>query len=135
MKSDNFVPDSPVVGHTPDFKELYTNIFYKIKNTSNKTLDFVFNKIFTQDTTQFEEKHEDKLIEAVRTARNEWLIAKANFLLVSDQDLVDQAIYTIAAAEKKYLYLLKIARQENISADLSNVDIDRMRFKAREFNK
>lgn len=50
-------------------------------------------------------------LEAVEAARREWLSARAYFDNVTDADLVDHAIFTIEAAEKKYMYLLKQARE------------------------
>lgn len=49
---------------------------------------------------------------SVEHARQEWLTARAFFETVSDPDLVDQAIYLLEAAERKYMYLLRKARQE-----------------------
>ena len=50
----------------------------------------------------------------VEEARQEWLNAQHYYNSVSDQDLVDHAVYLMQAAEKKYIYLLKQARQEGI---------------------
>ncbi|SFL96655.1 DUF2508 family protein [Pelosinus propionicus] len=50
----------------------------------------------------------------VEEARQEWLNAQHYYNSVSDQDLVDHAVYLMQAAEKKYVYLLKKARQEGI---------------------
>ncbi|NPV54214.1 MAG: YaaL family protein [Firmicutes bacterium] len=55
------------------------------------------------------------LADAVEKARREWLLAKSYFNSVTDPDLVDHAIYAARAAEKKYIYLLKKARQEDSS--------------------
>ncbi|MGE5560550.1 MAG: YaaL family protein [Chloroflexota bacterium] len=55
---------------------------------------------------------DEPLDDFVRQARVEWLNAQAFFESVSDPDLVDQAIYMIEAAERKYMYLLRKARQE-----------------------
>lgn len=48
----------------------------------------------------------------VEEARQEWQAAMINFNHVADQELVDYAVYTLDAAEKKYTYLLKKAHQE-----------------------
>ncbi len=53
------------------------------------------------------------LQEAVIEARAEWLSARQYFECVSEPDLVDQAIYSMEAAERKYMYLLRLAKQEN----------------------
>lgn len=55
------------------------------------------------------------MAELVEQARREWLDAIAYYEEVSDPDLVDHATYMIQAAEKKYIYLLKKAREEGIT--------------------
>lgn len=55
-----------------------------------------------------------QLSEVVESARQEWLSAQNYYNTVSDQDLVDHAVYLMQAAEKKYMYLLKKAREEGI---------------------
>lgn len=54
------------------------------------------------------------LSSVVEEARLEWLNAQYYYNTVSDQDLIDHAVYLMQAAEKKYMYLLKQARQEGI---------------------
>ncbi len=50
----------------------------------------------------------------VEEARREWLDAQYYYNTVSDQDLIDHAVYLMQAAEKKYIYLLKQARNAGI---------------------
>ncbi|HWR44270.1 YaaL family protein [Sporomusa sp.] len=54
------------------------------------------------------------LTQQIEQARQEWLSAQNYYNNVSDADLVDHAAYLIQAAEKKYTYLLKRARQEGV---------------------
>ncbi len=55
------------------------------------------------------------LEEAAEQARDEWVRASAYFDQVVDPDLVDYATYSLRAAERKFVYLLKRARQEDSS--------------------
>lgn len=55
------------------------------------------------------------LEEAVAEARAEWLNARRYFECVSEPDLVDQAIYSMEAAERKYMYLLRLAKNEGLA--------------------
>ncbi|VBB06959.1 Hypothetical protein LUCI_2203 [Lucifera butyrica] len=55
------------------------------------------------------------LPDVVEQARQEWLSAQSYYNTVSDQDLVDHAVYLMQAAEKKYIYLLKKARREGVT--------------------
>lgn len=47
------------------------------------------------------------LMAQVETALQEWHAAQQYFGTVSDPELVDHAIYTMEAARRKYMYLLK----------------------------
>jgi hypothetical protein len=49
---------------------------------------------------------------AVEEARTAWQNARRYFECVSEPDLVDQAIYSMEAAERKYMYLLRLAKAE-----------------------
>lgn len=50
----------------------------------------------------------------VEKARQEWDQAKTLFNEAADPELIDHAIYALDAAERKYIYLLKKAREERI---------------------
>lgn len=54
------------------------------------------------------------LPEIIEQARREWQDAQAYYNTVTDTDLIDHAVYRIQAAEKRYVYLMKKARQEGI---------------------
>ncbi|NLG83769.1 MAG: YaaL family protein [Firmicutes bacterium] len=56
------------------------------------------------------------LATAIAAAREEWLTAQRFFECVSEPDLVDQAIYSIEAAERKYMYLLRLAKTKELSS-------------------
>jgi hypothetical protein len=66
------------------------------------------------DNEPIETKTMPQLFEVVEKARQEWLSAQNYYNAVSDQDLVDHAVYMMQAAEKKYMYLLKKAREEDV---------------------
>ena len=50
----------------------------------------------------------------VEQARREWQIARQRFEEMSDPDLIDSAIYAIKSAERRYVYLLRKAREEGM---------------------
>ncbi|SET04234.1 DUF2508 family protein [Anaerobranca gottschalkii] len=54
------------------------------------------------------------IMELVEEAKKEWLAAKEYFENVSDPDLIDYAIHSIEATEKRYNYLLKKVKQMNL---------------------
>jgi hypothetical protein len=57
------------------------------------------------------------LADSVEQAREEWLNSRAYFETVYDPDLVDHAIYLMEAAERKYVYLLKKARESGVTVN------------------
>lgn len=59
-------------------------------------------------------EREFSLRELVELARRDWEQAKALFEEVSEPEMVDHAIYAIEAAERKYIYLLKRAKEERV---------------------
>lgn len=54
----------------------------------------------------------EALVAALKEAREEWEAAQSLFAEVSEPDLVDQAIYRLQAAERKYMYLWKELQQK-----------------------
>jgi hypothetical protein len=51
------------------------------------------------------------LLSEIQAAQKEWGYARQYFNLVTDPDLIDLAIYHMGVAEKKYLFLLKKAKE------------------------
>lgn len=72
--------------------------------------EFVLKGVGTYGAEQVE--HDLSLERLVVKAHAEWLQAKAYFEEANDPDLVDYAIFMMEAAERKYMYLLKLAKQE-----------------------
>ena len=68
-------------------------------------------KMMTETELVYSEK-ELSLVDLVDRAHREWEQAKAFFEEAADPDLIDHAIYAIEAAERKYIYLLKLAQKE-----------------------
>lgn len=58
-----------------------------------------------------------RLAEAVEAARQEWVAARNYFDQVVDPDLVDFAVLSIGAAEKRYMFLLSEARRAGVQVD------------------
>lgn len=61
------------------------------------------------------------LLQNIDRARQDWFVAKKYFDYVTDPDLIDMAIYSIEAAEKRYMYLLKMARTKGLRLDHPDV--------------
>ena len=77
-------------------------------NPNNKeeiTREFI-DSIKKSEETDFEKMHQ-----ALDLAKHEWEFAQSYFDSVSEPDLVEFAIYNQKAAEQKYEYLLKQAKE------------------------
>ena len=58
------------------------------------------------------------LVQSIEEARQEWKFAQELFRTVPvDCDLIDYAIYMMQATEKRYMFLLKQAKQEGVRCD------------------
>lgn len=57
---------------------------------------------------------EEKVLENLKEARDEWKSKEIYFETVTDPDLVDHAIYELKASKIKYAYLLKKVKENNI---------------------
>ncbi|SHK27968.1 Protein of unknown function [Anaerobranca californiensis DSM 14826] len=78
-----------------------TNILIKIKN-------------YFENEQPIISEQSKSIMELVEEAKREWLAAKEYFENVSDPDLIDYAIHSIKATEKRYNYLLKKVKQMNL---------------------
>ncbi|KNZ68796.1 hypothetical protein Tfer_2681 [Thermincola ferriacetica] len=57
---------------------------------------------------------EDKTFQEVWQAHQEWQNALNNFNFISEPDLIDYFVYNIETSVKKYMFLLKQAKEQNI---------------------
>ena len=69
-------------------------------------------RFFPGEEQELEVQQQDDYYRMVEQARREWQDAKHRFEQIADPDLIDHAIYAIEAAEQRYIYLLKKAREE-----------------------
>lgn len=75
------------------------------------------NTIFENTKSEAAENEDEALIKSVRQAMREWSTAQQFFESVSEPELVDYAVYSLEASRKKYMYLLKKARDKGIRID------------------
>jgi hypothetical protein len=69
----------------------------------------------TEDDTV--NKEDQELIRCVQHAMEEWCQAEKFFENVCEPELVDYAIYRIEASKKRYMYLLKKAKEKGVKVD------------------
>ena len=69
------------------------------------------SKLLTTEEPLALEQQQKELIMAVNDARQEWYNAQNLFDHAEDPDLIDHAIFALEAAQKKYVYLHKKAKE------------------------
>ena len=62
--------------------------------------------------------YHEEICNAITVAHQDWLDAQSFFENVIDSDLVDHAIHRIDAAKTKYVYLLKLAKENGIRVEI-----------------
>ena len=63
------------------------------------------------------DQEDQELIRCIRHAMEEWNQAQKLFDCVSEPELIDYAIYKIEASKKRYMYLLKKAKEKGVKVD------------------
>jgi hypothetical protein len=77
---------------------------------------FILNNLIERLQAEFAQRHTmPTILEQMGEAKREWRDAQRYYNSVYDSDLVDHAVYMMQAAEKKYVYLLKLARREGVT--------------------
>lgn len=80
-----------------------------------KILTMLFKqKVFKRQEVDLQERNFAFMIEE---ARQDWQRSKKLFEEATDQDLIDHAIHGVKAAERRYIFLLKEAREKKIKID------------------
>ncbi len=87
-----------------------------IKNITQK-----LNKLFVVEDKE-EQKNKEEMVFVIEEAKKEWEEARHLLDYVEDPDLIDHAIYSIQAAEKKYVYLYKQAKFYKVLEGFSSLN-------------
>ncbi|HHW01840.1 MAG TPA: DUF2508 family protein [Thermoanaerobacterales bacterium] len=77
-------------------------------------LSDISSSLFIGENEETVKTPEIRLADEVKKAHQDWLKAQKYFECVTDPDLVDHAIFAEEAARKKYIYLLKKAKEQGI---------------------
>lgn len=64
------------------------------------------------------DKDSSMLLNNIRQARQEWLVAASNFEQADDPDLIDYYIYKMKACQVMYNYLIKKAKESGLRQDV-----------------
>lgn len=72
------------------------------------------------DQSRFGLLQDQKLVDLLEDAHREWNHAKIYFNNVTEPDLIDYAVFYLGAAEKKYTYLWKCARDAGVCIERIN---------------
>ena len=82
----------------------------------NKSINQFLNKLKNNFAAN-EISEDEKFLEQLNQAHEEWQNAELYFQSVTEPDLIDYAIYKMEASRTKYFYLLKQAREMGIKAE------------------
>ncbi len=82
----------------------------------NKNFSQFLNKLKNNFAAN-EVNEDEKFLEQLSQAHEEWHNAELYFQSVTEPDLIDYAIYKMEASRTKYIYLLKQAREMGIKAE------------------
>ncbi|MTI71344.1 MAG: DUF2508 family protein [Firmicutes bacterium] len=80
-----------------------------------KNIINLFNNLSTDDK---KEREDEELLKELKHAHTEWKNAETYFHSVAENDLIDHAIYNMEAAKRKYMYLLKKAREKDLRGNV-----------------
>lgn len=69
------------------------------------------------------EEEKSNMLQTIEQARIEMNQAKCFFDIVSEPEQVDQAIYALNAAEKKYVFFLKKAREAGYKVETKDIHL------------
>ena len=72
------------------------------------------------------ELEKESIIREINKAKTDVRTAENFFQFVSDQELVDVAIYNLEAKKSRYRYLIKIAKEKGIKKSLKESLIEAM---------
>ncbi len=94
------------------------DIISKVTEKSGRILNMVIGFFEVGHARENPHCRQPELVEQIKEAHRDWVDALDNFNYPIEDDMVDYAIYNVNAAEKKYAYLIKKARNENITLDV-----------------
>lgn len=85
----------------------------------NRNINQFINRL-KNNFASSEINEDEKFLEQLNKAHEEWQHAELYFQSVTEPDLIDYAIYKMEASRTKYVYLLKQAREMGIKAENVN---------------
>ncbi|MBU7007594.1 DUF2508 family protein [Phosphitispora fastidiosa] len=95
-----------------------SDIIFKVRRSGLKVLNRIIGFFELGHARERAHRQQPELIDQVIEAHREWARALQSFNYPIEEDMVDYAIYNVNAAEKKYAYLIKKARNEKIAMDV-----------------
>ncbi len=87
----------------------------KAENNFKDMLSNFYARVIVGEDMRTEE---DKMLENIRQAHEDWRNAESYFQTVTDPDLIDYAIYRVEASRTRYTYLMKLAREMGVRGNV-----------------
>ena len=63
------------------------------------------------------ETEENYLLHLLEEAKQDWSVSRSHFNDMTEEEMIDHAIYTMDAAEQRFSYLIKKAKEEHVRAE------------------
>jgi hypothetical protein len=63
------------------------------------------------------DSEENYLLRLLEEAKQDWSVSRSHFNDMTEEEMIDHAIYTMDAAEQRFSYLLKKAKEERVRAE------------------
>ena len=96
--------------------------FEQIKSKGRIRLVAILDKLYQYNRAlkKNEKPYEDvdELMENLRKAQNEWIVASTNYEFAQEEELIDYYAYLIKASQIKYDYLLKKIKKREVKSGL-----------------
>lgn len=93
------------------------HVYNNIIGGCSMNKEYRLKNIFDSFKVQKDSNDKNDLYINLECARKEWEEAKNIFENVSEPDLVDYAIYNVEAAERKYVYLLRQIKNQDLNVN------------------
>jgi hypothetical protein len=73
---------------------------------------------WAKEPNSYEMSEEDQFLQELDKAHQDWMLAHQRLDMLSSPELIDHAIYVLEAAEKKFSFYLRKAREKGIRIDI-----------------
>lgn len=89
----------------------------RLRRFVSKSIGTLVDYLLGRDVERTGFGEQQALREALERSRQEWVAARHFFENVTDPRLIDYAVFSIGAAERRYMYYMDEARRQGMRVD------------------